>query len=107
MELSVLSTTVKVASAFFLYKLIYFIRFYIQARRSGFPVYVSPVPSRSILWMILAPIVVSHLEKYLPALIYERLDVATPGWEFRRKRELHERLGKVFVLVTIDSCSVW
>lgn len=98
MAFSVFSIAVKlaVAFAFSAYKLVSLIRFYIHARRTGFPVYISPVMPKSILWLVLAPPLVPQLEKYLPGWIYDRLDVVTHGWEYRRKRGLDDRLGNPF-----------
>ncbi|KAA8644966.1 cytochrome P450 [Aspergillus tanneri] len=44
---------------------------------------------------------------HLAGWIYERINLATHGWEFRKKGEIHRRLGKTFVLVTLDECSLW
>lgn len=35
------------------------------------------------------------------------MDVVIHGWEFRLKTEMHDRLGKVFVVATPDECSIW
>ncbi|KAJ5676144.1 hypothetical protein N7462_009041 [Penicillium macrosclerotiorum] len=48
-----------------------------------------------------------YLARYLPALIYDRIDVTIHGWEFRRRRWYHDRLGDIFALVTPDEFSVW
>lgn len=90
-----------------LFKLASFTRLYTHARRSGFPIFISPVPSKNILWMVIAPMLQSILERYLPIKIYERLDLAIYGWEYRRKAEVHGKLGKVFVLLTLDECVLW
>lgn len=107
MAFSVVSLAVKLLLLFFCYKLISFVRLYIHARRSGFPVYVSPVLSKSIPWMILGPLLQPQLEKYLPAWIYDRLDVVIHAFEFRRKRAFNDRLGNIFAVVSPDECSLW
>lgn len=106
MRFTFFSSVVTLLSVYFFYKSISFLRFYIHARRAGFPVYLSPVLSKSIPWLVLAPAFQPQLEKYLPSWIYERLDLFIHGWEFRRKREFHDRFGSVFAIVTPDECSI-
>jgi hypothetical protein len=107
MAFSLLSATATLLVAFYIYKLFTFLRFYHHARRTGFPVFVSPIFSKSIPWMILGPALQPVYKKYLPGWIYDRLEVCAHGWEFRSKREYHDKLGDVFVVVTPDECSVW
>lgn len=90
-----------------LLKLASFVKFYIQGRHSGFPLYISPIPSKSPAWMVLGPAFQPVFKRYLPSWIYERLDYVTHGWEFRRRAEVHCRLSKNFVLVTPDECTLW
>ncbi|KIW01468.1 uncharacterized protein PV09_07225 [Verruconis gallopava] len=47
------------------------------------------------------------MERYLPEWIYDRLVVFCAGWEFHAGAKMHRRLGKVFVAVTPDECSLW
>ncbi|KAJ0413852.1 putative cytochrome P450 monooxygenase [Aspergillus carlsbadensis] len=107
MAFSVLSATATLLVAFCIYKFFSFLRFYRNARQTGFPVYVSPIFSKSIPWMILGPALQPVYKKYLPKSISDRLDICAHGWEFRNKRAYHDALGDVFVLVTPDECSVW
>ncbi|KAL5047695.1 hypothetical protein BDW71DRAFT_33861 [Aspergillus fruticulosus] len=107
MTFSILSAIATLALAFTIYKALSFLRFYTNARRTGFPVFVSPVFSKSIPWMILGPALQPVYKKYLPTWIFERLEICAHGWEFRNKRTFHERLGNVFVLVTPDECSLF
>ncbi|KAL4742578.1 cytochrome P450 [Aspergillus similis] len=100
-------TLATLALAFTIYKLLSFLRFYTHARRTGFPIFVSPVLSKSIPWMILGPALQPVYKQYLPNWIFERLEICAHGWEFRNKRAFHERLGNVFVLVTPDECSIY
>ena len=65
MKLNTFSVVVGLVTFFCIYKLVSFIRFYIHARRAGFPMIVSPVLSKSILWLVLAPAFQPQLEKYL------------------------------------------
>jgi hypothetical protein len=55
MRFTIFSTVVILLFVYFFYKAISFLRFYIHARRAGFPVYLSPVLSKSIPWLVLAP----------------------------------------------------
>ncbi|KAE8150733.1 cytochrome P450 monooxygenase [Aspergillus avenaceus] len=89
------------------YKCLSFLRFYIHARRTGFPVIVSPAFSRGVPWMIFAPMIVPRLKGLFPAWLFDRLDVAAHGWEFRRKRAFFDRWGEIFALATPDECTVW
>ncbi|KAL4753494.1 hypothetical protein BDW72DRAFT_210017 [Aspergillus terricola var. indicus] len=107
MTLNILSAMATLALAFTIYKLLSFLRFYMHARRTGFPVFVSPVLSKSIPWMILGPALQPVYKKYLPNWIFERLEICAHGWEFRNKRAFHDRLGNVFVVVTPDECSIY
>lgn len=95
------------AIGYIAYKAITFLGNYANARRSNFPIYISPVPSRSIAWMILGPALRSQYKKYLPAWLFDRLDIISHGWELHRKTDYHDKLGKTFVLVTPDECSIW
>ncbi|KAL5000911.1 cytochrome P450 monooxygenase [Aspergillus recurvatus] len=107
MAFSILSAIAALALGFSIYKFLSFLRFYNNARRTGFPIFVSPVFSKSIPWMILGPALQPVYKKYLPNWIFERLEICAHGWEFRNKRAFHERLGNVFVLVTPDECSIY
>ncbi|OAX83807.1 hypothetical protein ACJ72_01828 [Emergomyces africanus] len=107
MVFTILSVVTTFGLAFFIYKLISLVRFYIHARRAGFPIIVSPVLSKSIPWMILGQQLQPWFKKYVPAWLNDRMDVVTHGWEFRRKRELHDRLGNIFTVVSPDECTLW
>ncbi|QSS51007.1 cytochrome P450 [Histoplasma capsulatum var. duboisii H88] len=107
MVFTVFSVGITLSLSFFIYKLVSLVRHYIQARRSGLPIFISPVLSKSIPWMVLGPYLQPFFRKHLPALLYDRLDIVTHGWEYRRGREFHERLGNIFALVTPDECLIW
>ncbi|KAL4882472.1 cytochrome P450 [Aspergillus karnatakaensis] len=107
MAFSTFSILTTLSLAFTIYKLISFIRFYNHARQTGFPVYVTPILSKSIPWMILGPTLQPQFQKYLPNFIYERLEIVTHGWEFRNKRKYHDKLGDTFVVVSPDEVSIW
>jgi hypothetical protein len=107
MTVSILSIATTLAVAYIIYKSLSFLRFYDIARRTGFPVFISPIFSKSIPWMILGPALQPTFQKCLPIWIYERLDIVTHGWEFRNKRAFHDRLGNVFCVATPDECNIW
>jgi hypothetical protein len=107
MELTIRYVSSLLALIWVLHTLITFLRFYIIGRRTGFPVYIVPIQTRSAPWMLLNSILRPYLEKYLPEWIYERIDMVSAGWEFRRKAEMHQRLGPAFVIVTLNQCALW
>lgn len=89
---------------FFGYKLVSFVRFYVHARRAGFPIYISPFFYKSIPFLILAPALQPYVKKYIPGWIYDRFEIGIHGWEFRTKRKYTEQLGNIFTVVTPDGC---
>jgi hypothetical protein len=101
------SIVLMLLSIFIINKTISFIRNYVAAVRTGYPVFATPVLSKSIPWLILAPAFQPQLKKWLPKWIYERMDIVINGWEFRLKDEMHARLGKVFVVATPDEVTIW
>lgn len=92
---------------FAIYKTLFFVRLYIQARRTRFPIVFAPAPTSSAPWLILAPILRPYLQPVLPGWLYDRWDLVTHGWEFRMKRGPFDRWGNTFVLLTLDECMVW
>lgn len=47
------------------------------------------------------------LNKYLPPVVYDRINVAILGWETRCRYTFYAKLGLVFVLVTPALNEVW
>jgi len=94
-------------SIFIITKTTSFVRNYVAAVRTGYPVFAIPVLSKSIPWLILAPIFQPQLKKLFPKWIYERVDIVIHGWQFRRKEEVHARVGKVFAVATPDEVALW
>ena len=107
MALSLLVVIATYIVGYTAYKSISLLKNYANARRSKFPIYISPIPSRSIAWMILGPALRPQYKKYLPTWLFDRLDIISHGWENHRKTEYHDKLGKTFVLVTPDECALW
>lgn len=79
---------------------------YNKARRTGFPVVVAPFPSTNFIWLVLGPVLFSVAKNYAPEWLFERIAICTYGWEFELPT-LHDKLGKCFVIATLDSCDLW
>ncbi|KAK2803229.1 hypothetical protein FQN50_007096 [Emmonsiellopsis sp. PD_5] len=107
MIFNTLSIAATLALAYFIYKFLSLLKYRTIALRTGFPVVISPIFSKSIPWMILGQALLPTFKKHLPVWIYERLDIVTHGWEFRNKRAFHDRLGNVFCVATPDECCIW
>lgn len=103
-------TLVLVTTALYLlYKLLSFIRFYIIGLRTGFPLILTPIFSKSILWQILAPIFLPAVKDKLPVWLLMRLEVLAHGWEFRWRNGEFQRMvgGDTFVVVCPDGLQMW
>jgi hypothetical protein len=106
-EISVSFILLSISTLYFLSKTASFIKNYIAGVRTGYPVCVSPILSHSIPWMILGPMFRPQMELHLPEWIYDRLVILCAGWEFHAGVKMHKKLGKVFVVVTPDECTLW
>ncbi|KAK1146374.1 hypothetical protein N8T08_003161 [Aspergillus melleus] len=95
------------SAVFLLVKCVALVKNYSRARRTGFPVYISPALSQNPAWMVTGPIFLPYLKNYLPGWLHDRLDVTLHGWEFRQNGAIHRRVGKTFVLVTPEEVSLW
>ncbi len=74
---------------------------YLAARKTGLPLIFLPVNHYNPIWMILSvPIIQPLAAKFLPDWLFEPIDLATYGWEFRRGFSIFEKYGPAFVLVT-------
>src|ERR1700753_768488 len=74
---------------------------YLSARKTGLPMIFLPVNHYNPIWMILSvPIIRPLAEKLLPEWMYESVDLATYGWEFRRGYSIFEKYGPAFIFVT-------
>jgi len=107
MDISITSAILSLVFIFVITKVYSFTRNYVTALRTGYPIIVTPVLSKSVPWMILGPALQPQFKKWFPKWIYERLDVVIHGWEFRWKNEIHQKLGKVFVVVSPDEVCIW
>jgi hypothetical protein len=107
MEINFTTVILTLSLIFLISKSYSFASNYVAAVRTGYPVYISPVLSKSILWMVLGPVFQPQFKKWFPEWFYERLDISIHGWEFRQKDKMHKKLGKVFVVVSPDENVVW
>lgn len=73
---------------------------YLSARKTGLPIVICPVNPYHPLWLIFSVPLRPLFEKYLPAWIYRRLNLAIYGFEFRGKMDVFGDKGPAFVLVT-------
>ncbi|KAJ9615390.1 hypothetical protein H2200_001465 [Cladophialophora chaetospira] len=77
---------------------------YLSARKTGLPLIILPISHYNPIWMILSvPIIQPLAAKLLPEWLFEPIDVATYGWEFRRGYSIFEKYGPAFILVTASS----
>lgn len=76
---------------------------YLSARKTGLPIIIFPLNNYHPIWMILSVPLRPLFEKHLPASIYERIDLATYGFEFRLKESIFKKYGPAFILVTSGS----
>lgn len=106
-DISAASVLLLVLLIYILSKAASFTKNYTAAVRTGYPVWISPVFSHSIPWMILGPMFRPQMERYMPEWIYNRLVMFCAGWEFHAGVKMHKMLGKIFVAVTPDECTLW
>ncbi|EED23916.1 cytochrome P450, putative [Talaromyces stipitatus ATCC 10500] len=106
MILTIISGTTTI---YLLYKLLSFIYYYVLALRTGFPLLLSPIFAKSILWQILAPAVLPSIRGKLPLWIVIRLELVVNGWEFRWRHGEAQRFvgGDTFVVVCPDGLYMW
>ena len=81
-------------------------RNYRLARRSGFPILVTPANTDNLIWIIFSVTCRPLLAK-LPAFIYDRLLPAIYGWEFLYKRKPFDQVGDSFMMVTPGKNELW
>jgi hypothetical protein len=79
MNINLTSVALALLSIYVISKAYSFIRNYIAAVRTGYPVYITPVLSRSLAWMILGTMVMPYAREWLPEWIYARLAISTHG----------------------------
>lgn len=74
---------------------------YVSARKTGLPIIILPINHYNPIWMILSVPMRPLFKKYLPTWIFEPIELATYGWEFRLKEAIFEKYKTpAFILVT-------
>lgn len=74
-------------------------RNYIAARKTGTPLFTSPIDPTSALWALTKILFLPYLT-FLPGDIGQNARLHVFGGQFRAKHIVHQRLGGVFVQVT-------
>ena len=98
--MSWLSILLALYSVWILSTLYHLFKNYLSARKTGLPIIIFPLNNYSLLWLVSSVPLRPLYEKYLPASIYERINLATYGWEFRVKDSIFDKYGHAFVTVT-------
>ena len=75
-----------------------FIANYVQARRIGLPILISPVNPMNPVWVLFNKQLVPYLN-LLPFGLGTFATYSTLGWSFQHKYHLHAKHGDVFVIV--------
>lgn len=74
---------------------------YLEARKTGFPILITPANTSNILWMLFSIPLRSFMSRTLPSSLFGRLDPAIYGWEYKSRWRIFERIGSgAFILVT-------
>ncbi|EXJ74386.1 uncharacterized protein A1O5_02682 [Cladophialophora psammophila CBS 110553] len=76
---------------------------YLSARKTGLPIIVFPLNNYHPIWMIFSVPLRPLFERVLPGWVYEPINLATYGFEFRSKNALFKKCGPAFILVTAGS----
>ena len=76
-------------------------RYYRLARKTGLPLYFTPVNPSNPLWLIIVSVLgYDAIARFMPKLLFDRVKLTIPGWEYRCKYTMNHRLGVNFVLVS-------
>lgn len=74
---------------------------YVSARKTGLPIIILPINHYNPIWMVLSVPMRPLFEKYLPTWMFEPIELATYGWEFRLKEAIFDKYKTpAFILVT-------
>lgn len=76
------------------------VRNYLVARQTGLPILVCPINNYNPLWMASGIPLNPLYKRILPRHLYERVNCASYGFEWREKSGIFQRYGPAFVLVT-------
>ena len=75
-------------------------RNYLTARKTGLPILICPINNYNPLWMVSCIPLNPLYKRLLPSWIYEGIDVASYGFEFRVKSSIFQKYGPAFILAT-------
>jgi len=91
-------------SSYFLWHGISLVKLYLQARKTGWPVLVAPVPQEALWWLV-GSVPLRHVfARLLPKPLYYRINMTIYGWEFKARYEPFESIGSKTFMLT--NCSV-
>ncbi|KIW83245.1 hypothetical protein Z517_02490 [Fonsecaea pedrosoi CBS 271.37] len=76
---------------------------YLSARKTRLPIIVFPLNNYHPIWMIVSVPLRPLFEKFLPDWMYEPINLATYGFEFRSKTAVFDKRGPAVILVTAGS----
>ena len=102
----ILTTFIGLVTAYLVWTLQSWHANYRIARRSGFPLLVTPANTNNLVWIIFS-VACRPLLARLPAPLYARLKPAIYGWEFLYKGQVFDRLGPSFMLVMPGKNELW
>lgn len=75
-------------------------RLYGEAKKTGLPIYFSPVSPNNPLWLVIASVAGrKYISPLMPRILFERIQLTIPGWEIHNNDEVNKKLGVNFVLV--------
>lgn len=80
---------------------------YLQARKMGFPIVITPVNPHSVPWMIFSVPLQPFFKRFLPTSIFVRIELSTIGFEHRVRNMTLERFGPSYVLVGPGAMEFW
>lgn len=93
---TILTVLISIISAYFIYRFLNFIRNYLEARRIGLPILLSPVSWQDPLWPLIGP----QLEPLKNLPLCGWITYSSIGWTLHDRYKTHERLGPVFAIVS-------
>jgi cytochrome P450 len=70
-------------AAYVLYGAFRFVENYLEARKCGFPIYITPIDQVSPFWLIFSSAILPVCKRFLPSTLWRPLDLSTYGFEWR------------------------
>lgn len=84
-----------------------FLKSYLKARKIGLPIHLTPVNDHNVFWMIFAVPLRPIFKRFLPAALFQRLELATYGFEFRVRNKPYKMFGPTYLLVGPGEVALW